>query len=30
MVRQLEQLWLIEAGRNNVLPLSEGLASRFR
>jgi arylsulfatase A-like enzyme len=29
MVRQLEQLWLIEAGRNNVLPLSEGLASRI-
>ena len=28
IARDLEQLWLIEAGRNNVLPLSEGLTSR--
>ncbi|MBO0731821.1 MAG: hypothetical protein J2P57_21355, partial [Acidimicrobiaceae bacterium] len=29
VVRQLQELWLIEAGRNNVMPLSEGLARRL-
>jgi arylsulfatase A-like enzyme len=29
MVRDLEQLWFVEAGRNEVLPLSEGLTSRL-
>src|SRR3546814_204980 len=29
VVRRLEQQWLIEAGRNDVMPLSHGLASRL-
>jgi arylsulfatase len=29
LVRELEQLWFVEAGRNEVLPLSEGLTSRL-
>jgi arylsulfatase len=29
LVRDLEQLWLAEAGRNDVLPMSEGLTSRL-
>ena len=28
-MRDLEQLWLTEAGRNDVLPMSEGLTSRL-
>ncbi len=29
VVRRLEQLWLVEAGRNQVLPMDDGLVSRF-
>jgi arylsulfatase A-like enzyme len=29
LVRDLEQLWLAEAGRNDVLPMSEGLTARL-
>ncbi len=29
VVRRLQELWLVEAGRNNVMPLSEGLTSRL-
>src|SRR5579862_2610194 len=29
VVRRLEQLWLVEAGRNDVLPMDDGLATRF-
>jgi len=29
VVRRLEQLWLVEAGRNDVLPMDDGLATRL-
>ncbi len=29
VVRELQQLWLVEAGRNNVMPMSEGLVDRI-
>lgn len=29
LVRDLERLWLVEAGRNDVLPMSEALTSRL-
>ncbi len=29
IVRELQELWLVEAGRNNVMPISEGLTSRL-
>ncbi|WP_241841445.1 arylsulfatase [Pseudofrankia sp. BMG5.36] len=28
-VRRLQEVWLIEAGRNNVMPMSEGLTDRI-
>ncbi|MCK9904994.1 arylsulfatase [Frankia sp. Cpl3] len=28
VVRRLQELWLLEAGRNNVMPMSEGLTDR--